>query len=346
MLTLCVSMIALGALVVLLIPRSIKTWLWCLLWGAALLILLNKPLAMYIISALLITGIREARLVVETLLIGAALAALCLYVSHLAAQLRKVTETILVSITSRELAPRKVSLVMPAFNEEENIESLTDRIVKVVRRLDVESEVILVDDGSTDRTGQICDRLAERHGIVRCIHHPVNMGKTKAFETGVLNATGDVVVLMETDWQYAPTDLVNLLTPFSEGYDVVNGWRIRRRDRLHRILMSKAYNFMLRRLFASNLQDHNSGYKVFKREIALSIYDRINKLKLYGPHRFFLVIAESMGYRVAEIPVRHFPRTRGTSYISPIKTPLKVLHDMIKVRYALSYRSDLLSRPD
>lgn len=343
LIVICSLMIAIGVFILLLIPRSAKAWVWCLAWGSLLFLLLNRGVTDILVTSLGITGIMESRLVVETLLLGTALLGIAVYVLYLGAQLRKVTETTLAMLTPRRMPSEKVSLIMPAFNEEASIGSLTDRLVKIAKELGIKNEIVLVDDGSKDRTGQICDDLAKKHDTVRSTHHSKNLGKTKAFETGVSKATGDVVVLLETDWQYDPRDLVSLLMPLSENYDAVNGWRIHRRDRFYRIWMSKVYNFILRRMFGTNLRDHNSGYKAFRKKTALDIYKSVNKIGLTGPHRFFMVMANNLGYRVAEVPVRHLPRTSGTSYISPVRTPLQVLYDMIKTRYFLTYRRKLLS---
>jgi hypothetical protein len=150
------------------------------------------------------------------------------------------------------------------------------------------------------------------------------------------------VLIIQTDWQYDPEEIELLVKPIEKGYDIVNGWRILRADRMHRIAMSKTYNFLQRNVLNTPFRDHNSGFKAFRRETIESLFKLIQNLNLIGPHRFLLALANINGYRITEVPVHHYPRKKGKSYIRIDKTPGHVLHDILKLRFLLSYRKSKL----
>jgi len=129
-----------------------------------------------------------------------------------------------------------------------------------------------------------------------------------------------------------------MIAALGEGYDVVNGWRIGRSDRLHRTFLSSSYNFMVRHLFGTGIRDHNSGFKAFRKTAYLQIIGALQRLKLGGPHRYFLAAARALDLKIAEVPVRHYARGGGKSYINPVKTPMQTFRDMLKLRLILSWR--------
>jgi glycosyltransferase involved in cell wall biosynthesis len=198
-----------------------------------------------------------------------------------------------------------LSVVVPAFNEEESILELIKRLVQTFKENSQTGEIIIVDDGSTDRTGKISEEMSEKYRHVRVIRHRRRMGKTAALHTGFKNASGDIIVIIDADLQYAPEDLPKLLAKIEQGYDVVNGRRKHRHDSILKKIPSLIYNFVSRISFGLKLYDFNSGFKAFKREVLEDLDFR------EGQHRFFLNLAHYMGYRVGEIEIQHFPRKQG-----------------------------------
>jgi glycosyltransferase involved in cell wall biosynthesis len=199
----------------------------------------------------------------------------------------------------------KVSVIVPAFNEKETITPLVERIIKTFKENQIEGEVIIIDDGSTDGTGQIADALSKKYGNVKAFHHKRNLGKSAALNTGFKHIDGDIVVTIDADLQYLPEDVPRLVKLINEGYDVVNGWGRNRRDPLGRKLSSLIYNFLIRKLFKSGLHDHNCGLKAFRKEVIRSIALRREL------HRYMVIMALIQGYNVCEIEIQHFPRQYG-----------------------------------
>lgn len=198
-----------------------------------------------------------------------------------------------------------LSVVIPAYNEEESLPTLVERLVQTFEENHLTGEIIVVDDGSTDGTRKISEEMCERHRRVKVIRHKRRMGKTAALQTGFGNSTGDIIVIIDADLQYAPEDLPKLLARIEQGYDVVNGWRKHRNDSILKKIPSSIYNFVSRISFGLHLHDFNSGFKVFKREVLedLNLRD--------GQHRFFLNVAHYKGYRIGEVEIQHFPRKEG-----------------------------------
>ncbi|MGD9130322.1 MAG: glycosyltransferase family 2 protein [Candidatus Bathyarchaeota archaeon] len=198
-----------------------------------------------------------------------------------------------------------VSVVIPAYNEEESLPTLIERLVQTFKENRLVGEIIIVDDGSTDGTRKISEEMRKKHRHVEVIRHKKRMKKTAALHTGFDNASGDIVVIIDADMQYAPEDLPKLLAKIEQGYDAVNGWRKHRQDSILRKIPSSLYNFISRISFGLKLHDFNSGFKAFKRDVLKDLTLR------EGQHRFFLNIAHYKGYRVGEVAIQHFPRKQG-----------------------------------
>lgn len=199
----------------------------------------------------------------------------------------------------------RVSIVVPAYNEEGPLPILVERLTRTFEENRLEGEIIIVDDGSRDQTGKIAEKLCKKHGNIKVFHHKRRMGKTAALHTGFENASGDILGMIDADLQYAPEDLPRLLTKIQQGYDVVNGWRKHRNDSILKKIPSSIYNFISRVSFGMTLHDFNSGLKAFKREVIEDLNLRV------GQHRFLLNIAHYRGYRVGEVEIQHFPRKHG-----------------------------------
>ena len=200
----------------------------------------------------------------------------------------------------------KVSVIIPAHNEEENLPILLEKTIRVVRG----GDIIVVNDGSTDRTGDVAEKFASKK--VRVINHPKNLGMSQALVTGLKNARYEWVVFMNADLQYDPKDIIKLMED-KEKYDIISGWRTERKDSFFRILVSKIFRKVIHLFFGVKLLDPNSGLKVMKKRVALELFSKMSRLR--RPHRLMLVVATKSGYSVAEKPVKHFPRKYGMSYM-------------------------------
>jgi glycosyltransferase involved in cell wall biosynthesis len=220
-----------------------------------------------------------------------------------------------------------LTVVIPLYNEEENVDPAVAELLAVLDGMPQSAEVILVDDGSTDSTGDRALAWHQRDPRVRVVQFRRNFGQTAAISAGFRFARGRAVVPMDGDQQNDPRDLPRLLAPMEEGYDVVSGWR---RDRSDRRLASRLANTMISRITSTPLHDHSCTLKAYHLDV-------VRQLHLYGEmHRFIPALAGLAGARVAEIPVNHRPRTRGTSKYGVART-MRVVLDLLTVRFLLRY---------
>jgi len=213
----------------------------------------------------------------------------------------------------------KVSVIIPAHNEKETLPEVVKRLALLRQRFNYKLEAIIVDDGSTDNTGEVADLLAKLYPFVRVYHHEVRRGLTEALRTGFLRATGDVIVFVPADMESDPLeDVPKLLLGLSKGYDMVVGCRVNRKVPFS----SKVYNFILRMVFGLKIRDAN-WIKAFRREV-MSCF-------LYEPgfHRYLAFFAKKAGFRVGEVEVKYHPRQHGRSKFKSTKA-LKGAMDLIK----------------
>lgn len=224
----------------------------------------------------------------------------------------------------------RLSVVVPAYNEEQSLPILVGRLIQTLEENNIRGEIVIVDDGSTDETGKIVDELGGKYGHVRALHHKRRMGKTTALLTGFENASGDVLAIIDADLQYAPEDLPGFLERLEQGYDVINGWRKHRKDSIFRRIPSSLYNLFSQITFRLALHDHNSGFKVFKREVLREINLRT------GQHRFILNLAHFKGYRVGEVEVQHSPRKYGKTKYGSSRIILGLL-DLVSLKLQLTF---------
>lgn len=201
----------------------------------------------------------------------------------------------------------KLSVIVPVLNERENVEPLAKEVLEELTELQFQGELIFVDDGSTDGTGEVIDRLADADSRVRAVHLRRNFGKAAALTTGFHYADGGFFLTIDGDGQDDPSEIPRLLAKLEEGYDLVSGWKEDRKDPWHKRLMSRAYNYLTSILGGLRLRDHNSGFKLYRREV-------LDRIDLVGEmHRFVTVMAYWQGFSVTEIPVRHRARRSGQS---------------------------------
>lgn len=235
------------------------------------------------------------------------------------------------NFTHSQLNELDVSVIIPVFNEAENLVPLHDKLIDALKRMEKSYEIIFVDDGSTDSSFENLKKLRNQDDRVRVIRFRRNFGQSAAFSAGFDYARGDVIVTMDADLQNDPADIPNLLKKLEDGCDVVSGWRINRRDGyLTRQLPSRIANFIISAITDVELHDSGCSLKAYRREVAKNI-------KLYGEmHRFIPALASWMGIRVGEIPVNHAPRRSGKSKYG-IMRAVRVLLDLVTVKFLLGY---------
>jgi glycosyltransferase involved in cell wall biosynthesis len=224
-----------------------------------------------------------------------------------------------------------LSIVVPIFNEEENIPLLHERVTAALAESGLTYELILVDDGSSDRSFSLLQGIAQEDRRVKVIRFRRNFGQTAAMAAGFTAAAGRVIVPMDGDLQNDPADIPRLLAKIDEGYDVVSGWRKDRKDTfVNRKLPSMIANAIISRQTGVHLHDYGCTLKAYRREV-------LDGINLYGEmHRFVPALASQVGARVAELPVRHHPRLYGTSKYGISRT-VRVVLDLMTVKFLLQY---------
>lgn len=225
-----------------------------------------------------------------------------------------------------------LSIVVPVYNEEETIPLLYQAVMDAMGTVSQPWELILVDDGSKDESLIRLEELARKDPQhIRVIGLRRNFGQTAAIAAGIDHATGEIIVLMDADLQNDPQDIPLLLQKIHEGYDVVSGWRQKRKDTfLTRTLPSQFANKLISVVTGVHLHDYGCTLKAYRREV-------ITGFKLYGEmHRFIPVYANSVGAKLIEIPVRHHPRKYGKAKYGLERT-IKVVLDLFTVKFLHSY---------
>lgn len=225
-----------------------------------------------------------------------------------------------------------LSLIVPVYDEEENLPALFDAINEALKPLRRSWEVVFVDDGSTDSSLDILRKIAERQPKhVRVVVFRRNFGQTAAIAAGLDHSLGDIIVLMDADLQNDPADIRNLLKKLDEGYDVVSGWRRLRKDNTFtRTVPSVIANALISFVTGVHLHDYGCTLKAYRRSA-------LEGFRLYGEmHRFIPVFASSIGARITELPVAHHPRRFGKTKYGLDRT-LKVVLDLMTAKFLLSY---------
>jgi len=226
---------------------------------------------------------------------------------------------------SQPAGPR-LSVVVPVYNERDNLSPLTAQITKALTGQVSSFEIIYVDDGSTDGSGPILDELASYYLEVRVFHFDRNYGQTSAFDAGFHQAGGDLIATLDGDLQYDPADILTLL-PVAEHYDLVCGWRKDRHDTLVKRLSSRIANAIRNAVIHDGVHDTGCSLKLFRRRV-------VERIPLFeGMHRFFPALARMHGFTVTEVPVRHFPRAHGQTKYGIGNRIFKGLRDLLAVRW-------------
>jgi glycosyltransferase involved in cell wall biosynthesis len=225
----------------------------------------------------------------------------------------------------------KLSVVIPLYNEVKNIPPLLEEIFQALRPSAWPYEIVAVDDGSRDGTFELLQTELARFQYFRLIRFRKNFGQTAAMAAGFDQAAGEIIITMDGDLQNDPADIPRMVEKINEGYDIVSGWREKRKDPfLTRRLPSHLANKIISWVTGVKLHDYGCTLKAFRREVAKHI-------RLYGEmHRFIPAIASWMGVTIAEIPVNHRPRKFGRSKYGLSRT-LRVILDLITVKFLLTY---------
>ena len=227
----------------------------------------------------------------------------------------------------------KYSIVVPFHNEEENVTVLYARLKQVMEQVGDSFELVLVDDGSNDRTYKLLEEIAAVDSRVLVVKLRRNFGQTSALAAGFDHASGDFILAMDGDLQHDPNEIPNFLEKLDEGYDVVSGWR---KDRIDNFVMrripSRCANWLMAKLSGVDIHDFGTTFKAYRREV-------IHNIPLYGEmHRFIPALASWYGASICEIPIRNVNRERGKSHYGIGRT-FRVFFDLLTIRFLLKYMS-------
>lgn len=225
-----------------------------------------------------------------------------------------------------------ISVVVPVYNEEENVKPLHQKLSAALEQLGLTFEIIYVDDGSRDGSFALLDAIAAGDSRVKLVRFRRNFGQTAAMAAGFQYASGAVIIPLDADLQNDPADIPRLLAKMDEGYDVVSGWRQKRKDNSIRRIPSQIANRLISQVTGVKLHDYGCSLKAYRTEI-------MKDVSLYGEmHRFIPAYAHIVGARVTEIPVNHHPRVAGKSKYG-IGRVFRVVLDLLVVRFLGGYGS-------
>ena len=230
--------------------------------------------------------------------------------------------------TTKQTNPEtiEISIVVPVYNERENLVLLDQEITKSIKPLNKNYEVILVDDGSTDGSSELIRVLQEKNSTIRLIRFGHNHGQTAAFAAGFDKARGDIIITMDADLQNSPSDIPLLLTAIKD-YDVVCGWRHKRNDPWIKKISSKVANSVRNSLSDESIADTGCSLKAFRREC-------FKDIKLYnGMHRFFPTLMRMEGFSVTQVKVGHYPRIHGHSKYNIRNRLFASFKDLLAIRW-------------
>ncbi|HZX11085.1 MAG TPA: glycosyltransferase family 2 protein [Acidobacteriota bacterium] len=224
-----------------------------------------------------------------------------------------------------------LSLVIPVYNEQENLDQLYTEITASCKELNKSYQIVFVDDGSTDNSLERLIRIQKKDPVVRVVSLRKNFGQTAALSAGFDHSQGDIIITLDADLQNDPKDFKRLINKIEEGYDLVSGWRKKRKDKLlTRRIPSKIANWIISIITQVKLHDYGCTLKAFRRDV-------IKNINLYGEmHRFIPAIASNIGVSIAEVKVNHRPRRYGKSKYSLMRF-IKVVLDLLTVKFLLSY---------
>lgn len=227
----------------------------------------------------------------------------------------------------------KYSIVVPFHNEEENATALYARLKQVMEQIGDSFELVLVDDGSSDRTYKLLEEIAAVDSRVLVVKLRRNFGQTSALAAGFDHASGEFILSMDGDLQHDPNEIPNFLEKLEEGYDVVSGWREKRIDNfVMRRIPSRIANWLMAKLSGVDIHDFGTTFKAYRREV-------IQNIPLYGEmHRFIPALASWYGASICEVPIKNMNRVRGKSHYGISRT-FRVFFDLLTIRFLIKYMS-------
>jgi glycosyltransferase involved in cell wall biosynthesis len=225
----------------------------------------------------------------------------------------------------------RISIVILLFNDEDNVEELYGRLTYVLEGLRLSYELIFIDDGSTDRTHEILANLFQKDETVKIIKLRKNFGKTAALKAGFDHARGNIIISMDGDLQHDPDDIPKFLEKMEGGYDIVSGWRKRRKDQfLLRKFPSWVVNRIMRFLSGVKIHDFGTTFKAYRSEV-------LKGVQLYGElHRFIPALINRTGVKITEVPIRNIVRQKGKSKYRSSRVR-KILFDLMTVKFIISF---------
>ncbi len=229
--------------------------------------------------------------------------------------------------------PYDLSVVLPVYNEEENLPLLHKELSHTLEGMNIVYEIIYIDDGSRDRSAEVMMQIAEKDSHVKMVFLRRNFGQTAAIQAGIDQATGAIICLMDSDLQNDPNDLPRMKARMDEGYDLVSGWRRDRKDRMvTRRIPSMFANGLISRTTNVRLHDYGCTLKMYRREV-------LDHVRLYGEmHRFIPVLANAAGAKIDEMVVNHRPRIHGKSKYGLWRT-IKVVLDLVTVTFLTKFNT-------
>lgn len=224
-----------------------------------------------------------------------------------------------------------ITIFFPCYNEEQNVEKITIQALEVAARISDDYEIIIVNDGSKDKTAEIADWLARENLAVRAIHHEVNKGYGAALQTGFKNATKELVFYSDGDGQFRLEEITKLL-PLIEEYDIVSGYRIKRQDPFIRKLNAFMWGVLVNALFKIGISDVDSAFKLYKRKIFDEITLTSNGAMIDTE---ILFKAKAKGYTITEVGVNHYPRLAGEQTGAKLSVILMAFKELFKLKKSL-----------
>ncbi len=225
-----------------------------------------------------------------------------------------------------------ITIFFPCYNEEQNVARVAGEALQTARQISDDFEIIIVDDGSKDRTGEIADRLAEQNPEIRVIHHEVNKGYGAALQSGFKNALKELVFYTDGDGQFKIEEIKKLL-PMIEKYDIVSGFRIKRQDTLMRKVNAYLWGTLVNALFKIKVSDVDSAFKLYRRKI----FDEIT-LSSQGALIDTEILAKAMvkGYTITEVGVNHHPRIAGKQTGAKLSVIYRAFRELFKLKSGFS----------
>lgn len=225
----------------------------------------------------------------------------------------------------------KLSLVLPAYNEAENIEAVVDRVLTVLPQVLTDFEIIVVNDGSADETGAIIQRLAAEHPRIKAVHNPINLGYGGALRSGFAAGDGDLIMFMDADRQFDIADITALL-PYVGHYDIIAGYRIKRSDATYRKLYAKLFELTVLVLFGLHMHDVDCAFKIYDGALLRSL-----DLTMPGAliNTEMLALSKRRGARIVQVGVHHYPRQAGKSSGGSPKVVFRAMGETLRLRLRL-----------